>query len=66
MSTAATNARRAWSNDDVAQLKRLLAQRTPVGVVALKLGRSRGAVAAKAAALGLATAAGGRGGPPRS
>lgn len=54
MSTAAQNARRAWTNDDVARLKQLLVQRTPIGVVALKLGRSRGAVKAKIAALGLA------------
>lgn len=56
MSAAAPNAGRAWSNDDVARLKLLLANHTPPALIALKLGRSRGAVAAKIAALGLPVA----------
>lgn len=54
MSTAAPNKGRAWSNADVALLKKLLAENTPERIMALKLGRSPAAIGAKVAALGLA------------
>lgn len=50
----ASNTRRAWTNADVALLKRLAAQNTPPAVIALKLGRSESATCAKAGALGVA------------
>lgn len=53
MSTAAPNAGRAWSNADVALLKKLLAENAPKRIMALKLGRSPAAVDAKIDALGL-------------
>ncbi len=54
MSTAARNAGCAWSNADVALLKKLLTENTPERIMALKLGRSPAAIGAKMAALGLA------------
>ncbi len=53
MPSEAPNARRAWTNDDIARLKALVAQEADPGVAAERLGRSRAAVLAKLAALGL-------------
>lgn len=53
MPTAASNARRAWTNADVALLKKLVEQSTPPGLIAYKLGRSEAAMRAKVRALGL-------------
>ncbi len=50
----ASNTRRAWTNSDVALLRRLAARNTPPAIIALKLGRSEGATYAKASALGVA------------
>ena len=53
MSKEPKNHGKAWSKDDVKQLKQLAKENTPTRVAGLKLGRTPDAVAAKASEKGI-------------
>ncbi|APX89759.1 hypothetical protein BV394_08555 [Brevirhabdus pacifica] len=53
MTKSERNSGEDWSDDDVAQLKKLAAENTPTRVIGLKLGRTEDAVYAKASELGI-------------
>ncbi len=48
-----SNGGKTWTAQDIAMLKRLVRENMPTRVIALKLGRSEGAVRAKAVELSL-------------
>lgn len=52
MSGSSKNANKPWTDADVARLKKLIGENTPTRVIAFKLGRTEGAVYAKAHELG--------------
>lgn len=45
-----------WSNDDLQQLKTMITENTPTGLIAMKLGRTEDAIRDKVAAEGLSLA----------
>ncbi|MGL4768296.1 MAG: hypothetical protein ACRCV6_09520 [Formosimonas sp.] len=47
------NQGKSWTIEDIAMLKQLARGNTPTRVIALKLGRTEGAVQAKASELGI-------------
>lgn len=51
--TNTTQQGQPWTDEQVAQLKQLIAENTPTRVIGLKLGRSEEAIYSKASALGL-------------
>lgn len=53
MNKSERNSGAPWSDDEVAQLKKLAAENTPTRVIGLKLGRTEDAVYAKASELGI-------------
>jgi hypothetical protein len=46
--TTKRNSRRAWTADEVQQLREIADGNTPVGVMSIKLGRSQDSIRAKA------------------
>ena len=48
MSNSTRNSGKAWTQNDVSELKRLAQQNTPTRVIGLKLGRTEDAVRTKA------------------
>lgn len=53
MAKSPQNNRKPWSSGDNAQLKKLAGQNTPTRVIALKMGRSPGAVSSQAGRQGV-------------
>ena len=51
--TTKRNNRRAWTADQVQQLRELATGNTPVGVMSIKLGRSRDLIRSKARSEGI-------------
>ena len=47
---------RAWTHDDIAELRRLASENTSTPAIAQKLGRTQGSIHAKTAKLGIALA----------
>ena len=47
------NQGKPWTQEDIALLRRLVAQNTPTRLIALKLGRTEDAVRSKASELGI-------------
>lgn len=56
MSKSTRNSGKAWSSQDVTQLRQLARQNTPTRVIGLKLGRTPNAVYSQAAANGISLA----------